>query len=186
MHWLSILVPSLKGIMQPLYRWQGSLFRWVGAFCIREIDYIVLLSDTGVTYPFHSLHFVWPLPTMTHFCNWLHSFWGSLYANINRYRHHSLCLTYMFLLRSAAKSHYLRSLPILSGCSSRCPWQKPQLPIFPPQGSFTGQSLGDYHTIFLLWYPLFFNSYRGSLAWGGAGTPVPCMMGAHTQGNTNL
>ena len=33
---------------------------------------------------------------------------------------------------------------------------------------------------------LFFTSYRGSLAWGGAGTPVPCMMAAHTQGNANL
>ena len=32
----------------------------------------------------------------------------------------------------------------------------------------------------------FFTSYRGSLAWGGAGTPVPCMMAAHTQGNANL
>ena len=26
----------------------------------------------------------------------------------------------------------------------------------------------------------------GSLAWDGAGTPVPCMMAAHTQGNANL
>ena len=26
----------------------------------------------------------------------------------------------------------------------------------------------------------------GSLAWGGTGTPVPCMMAAHTQENTNL
>ena len=35
-------------------------FRWVGAFCIREADYCVLLSNTGVTYPFHSPLFVWP------------------------------------------------------------------------------------------------------------------------------
>ena len=32
----------------------------------------------------------------------------------------------------------------------------------------------------------FITSDRGSLAWGGAGTPVPCMMAAHTQGNANL
>ena len=32
----------------------GYLFRWVGAFCIREADYFILHSDTGVTYPFHS------------------------------------------------------------------------------------------------------------------------------------
>ena len=40
---------------------------------------------------------------------------------------------------------------------------------------------------FSSWGILFFStSYRGSLVWGGAGTPVPCMMAAHTQGNTNL
>ena len=40
--------------MPPLYRQQGSLFRWVGAFHMRKPDYLVLLSDMGVTYPFHS------------------------------------------------------------------------------------------------------------------------------------
>ena len=58
--WLLILVTSLEGMMLPLYRQQGSLFRWVGAFHIREVDYIVILSDTGITYQFHSPHFVWP------------------------------------------------------------------------------------------------------------------------------
>ena len=85
--------------------------------------------------PFHLV-----LPTMTQFHNWSHSSWGSLSASINGYRRHSLCLMYMFLLRSAAKSCYLWSSPVLSGCSGRCPWQKLQLPIFPPQGSFTGRS----------------------------------------------
>ena len=57
---------------------------------------------------------------------------------------------------------------------------------FPPQGSFTGRVLGDCLAILLLWYPLIITSYGGSLAWGGAGTPVLCMMVAHTQGNANL
>ena len=92
----------------------------------------------------------------------------------------------MFLPRSAAKSLYLWSSPILSGCSSRCPWYKLQLPIFPPQGSFTGRSLGGCLAIFLLWHPLSITSNRGSLPWGGDGTPVPHVMAAHTQGNTNL
>ena len=104
---------------------------------------------------------------MTQFCDWLHSSWGSLSASINGYRHHSLCLIYMFLLRSAAKSCYLWSSPILCECSGRHPWEKPQLPVFPPQGSFTGRSLDDCLTTFLLWHPLFFASYRGSLAWRG-------------------
>ena len=126
------------------------------------------------------------LPNMTQFHDWLHSSWGSLSASVNRFRHGSLCLTYVFLLRSAAKSCYLWSSPILSGCSSRCPWQKLQLPVFPPQGSFTGRSSGACLTTFLFWHPPIFISYRGSLAWGGAGTPVLCMTAAHTQGNANL
>ena len=134
----------------------------------------------GVTYLFHSPHFCLALPTVTQFCDWSHSSWGSLSASINGYRHHSLCLTYVFLPRSAVTSHYLWSSPILSGCSSRHPLQKLQLPIFPPQGSFTDSSSGDHLTFFLLWWPLLFTSYRGSLAWGGAGTPVPCITAAHT------
>ena len=157
MPWLLILVTSLEGMMLPLYRQQRSLFRWVGAFHIREVDYTVVLSDMGVTYPFHFPPFCLALPTMTQFCDWLHSSWGSLSTSINEYRHLSLCLMYMFLQRSAATSHYLWSSPILSGCSSRYPWQELQLPVFPPQGSFTGRSSGDCLTTFLLWHPLFFH-----------------------------
>ena len=91
---------------------------------------------------------------MTQFCEWLHSLWGSLSASIKGHWCRSLCLTYVFLPRSAATSHYLRSSPIFGGCSSRCPWQKSQLPVFPPQGSFTGRSLGDCLTIVLLWHPI--------------------------------
>ena len=109
------------------------------------------------------------LPTVNQFHDWSHSSWGSLSASINGYCCHSLCLSYMFLLRSAATSHYLSSSPILSGCSGRHPWQKSQHPIFSPKGSFTGRSLGDCLTTFLLWHPLSFTSYRGTLAWGGAG-----------------
>ena len=141
----------------------------------------------GGTYPFHSTPLFWlALPTMTQFCQWSHSSWGSLSTSINGHWCCSLHLAYVFLPRSAATSHYLRSSPILGGWSGRCPWQKLQLPIFPPQGSFTGRSLGDCLTIVLLWYPIPFTSYRGSLVWGGTGTPVPCMMAAKTQGNANL
>ena len=110
-----------QGYEPPLYGWLGSLFRWEGAFHIREADYCVLLSNMGVTYPFHSPLFYLALPTMTQFCGWLHSSWGSLSASINGYRHCSLCLTYVFLPKSATKPCYLWSSPVLSGCSSRCP-----------------------------------------------------------------
>ena len=175
----------LRGNMPPLYRWKGSLFMWVEAFHVRKADYLILLSDMGVTSPFYP-PIVFGLAYHTQFHDWLHPSWGSLSASINRYRHHSLCLTYMFLLKSAAKSHYLWSSPILSGCSGRHPLEKPQLPVFPPQGSFTGRSSGDHLTTFLLWCPLFITSDRGSLAWGGAGTPVLCMTAAYTQENANL
>ena len=98
----------------------------------------------------------------------------------------SLCLMYVSFWGLQPKSLYLGSSPVLSGHSSRCPWSKLQLPIFPPQGSFTGRLLGDHLAIFLLWHPSFINSNGGSLAWGGTGTPVPCMTAAHTQGNANL
>ena len=145
----------------------------------------------GVTYPFHSSPFCLALPTMTQFSDRSHSSLGSLSTSINGYRHHFLCLVYMFLPMFAARSLYMWSSPILSGCFGRHPWYKLQLPIFPPQGSFTGRSLGDHLTTFLLWCPLFSTSCRGSLArgslaWGGDGTPAPCTMAAHTQGNTNL
>ena len=166
MYWLLILVASLKGIMPPLYRQWGSLFRWIEAFCVWEADYLVLISNTGLFFHF-TPPFCLALPTMTLFCDWSHSSWGSLSASVNGYRCHSLCLTYVSLPRSAAKSHCLWSSPILCGCSGRCPQQKLQLPIFLPQGSFTGRSLGDCLTTFLLWHPLFSTSHRGSLVWGG-------------------
>ena len=77
--------------------------------------------DMGGTYPFHSPLFCLALPTMTQFCEWSHSSWGSLSASINGHQSHSLHLMYMFLPRSAATSHYLWSSPILCGCSGRCP-----------------------------------------------------------------
>ena len=52
------------------------------------------------------------LPTVTQFSDRSHSSLGSLSASINRYRHCSLCLTYMFLPKFAAKSFYLWSSPI--------------------------------------------------------------------------
>ena len=122
------------------------------------------------------------LPTVTLFSDWSHSSLGSLTASINGYRCHSLCLTYVFLLKFAAKSLYLWSSPIFGGCSGRCPWYKLQLSVFPPQGSFTGRLLGDCLANFLSWHPLFITSVRGSLAWGEAGTPVPCMMTAKHKG----
>ena len=176
----------MEGMKPPLYRQRGSLFRWAGAFHIREIDKHCHSSWHGGYIPISLPLFLVVLPTMIQFCDWSHSSWGSLSARVNGHKCHSLCLTYVFLPRSAATSHYLWSSPILGGHCGRHPWQKLQLPVFPTQGNFTGRLSGYRPTTFFLWCPLFFTSYRGSLVWGGAGTPVPCMTAAHTQGNANL
>ena len=131
----------MEGMKPPLYRQQGSLFWWVGAFHIREVDKHCHSSWHGGYLPISLPPFLFGLA----YCDpvlWLVAFLlGFTIHSINGHRCCSLCLMYMFLLRSAATSHYLWSSPILSGCSSRCPWQKLQLPIFPPQGSFTGRSM---------------------------------------------
>ena len=154
--WLSILVWFSWVMMLLLYHWWMSLFGWVGAFHVKEADYFILHSNMGVTYPFHSPHFVWPClpwPSSMIVCIplWVH------YPPASTGRHHSLCLTYMFLPKFAAKSLYLWSSPVLGWHSGRHPKEKPQLPVFSPQGSFIGKSFGDCLTTFLLWCPLFFH-----------------------------
>ena len=194
--WLSILVSSLfssssflmEGMKPPHYRWQGSLFLWVGAFHIREVDRCChpYLTWGVLTYFTPPLCFVWPclpwpssmsgcihcgvhylparmgidvIPSTLHMC----SFWGLQPHHITWGLHPSLVDAPVDI---HGRSH--------------------NFPFFHPRKSFTGRSLGDCLTIVLLQCPLPFTSYRGSIAWGGAGTPVPCMMAAHTQGNANL
>ena len=113
-------------------------------------------------------------------------FWSTIHQHHMGYRRHPSALhTYSF--QGLQPNHFTCGpSPVLGGCSSRCPQSKLQLPIFPPQGSFTGRSLGDCLAVFLLWHPLIITSHGGSLAWVWAGTPVPHMMAAHTQGNANL
>ena len=56
---------------------------------------MVLHSDTWVTCPFHSPHFIYlALPAMTQFSEWQHSSLGSLSTSINGYRCHpsALCM----------------------------------------------------------------------------------------------
>ena len=49
---------------------------------------MVLHSNTQVTCPFHSPHFIYlALPAMTQFSEWQHSSFSSLSASVNGYRH---------------------------------------------------------------------------------------------------
>ena len=83
----------VKGMKPPLYRWPGSLFWWVGAFCIREVDRCCHSSWHRSYLPISLPPVLWlALPTMTQFCDWLHSSRGSLSASINRHWHHSSAL----------------------------------------------------------------------------------------------
>ena len=77
MHWLSFWFGSVKGTMSLLHNQCGYLYRWVGAFCIREADYFVLHTDMGVTYPFHLPHSVgpclpWPSSVSDSIPLWVH------------------------------------------------------------------------------------------------------------------
>ena len=179
----------MEGMQPPLYGQQGSHLWWMQEYSTvmggRQASLSFLLAHGG-TYLHFTPPFVWPCQLWPSLVSGHISSWGSLSAGINGYWCHSLCHTYVFLLRSAATSHYLRSSPIFCGHSDGHPQQKSQLPVYPPQGSFAGRSLGDHLTIILLGCHLHFISYRGNLAWGGAGTPVPCMIDAYTQRNTNL
>ena len=151
--------------MPPLYRWLGFLFRWVGAFCIRKADYLVILSDMGVTYPFHSPHFIWP------YLPWPSSMIGCIPLGV----HYPPASMGIDLIPSALCTRSFQSLQ-----------PNHNFPFSHPREALLGRSSGDHLTTFLLWHPPFFTSYEGSLVWCGVGTPVPCMIAAHTQGNTNL
>ena len=112
---------------------------------------------------------------------------GSLSAGINRYRHHSLCLRYEFLLKTATKSHYLWSSPILSGCSSRHPWEKLlHFPLFHPR-----EALLVGHWVTALQFSscaILFSSPLTEVFLHGVGlVHLSCVwQAAHTQGNANL
>ena len=133
--------------MPLLYNWWGYLFRWVGAFHIREADYFILHSDTGV--------------------DWSHSPSGSLSASVNGYRHcpsalrtcsfqsllphHLTCGLHPSSVDAAVDVH---------GISCNVPFLHPREALL----------VGHWVTtlpFFLLWHPLFITSDRGSLVWVG-------------------
>ena len=141
--------------MPPLYRWWGSFFRWVGAFHIREADDFVLLSNMGVTYPFHSPHFVWPcLP-------WPSSVIGCIPLGA----HYPPASMGIDIIPSALNTCSFWSLqpnhitcglhPSSVDALVDVHGRSCNFPFFHPKGSFTCRSLGDHLTTFLLWCPLF-------------------------------
>ena len=72
----------MEGMKPPLYGQQGSLFWWVGVFCVREGDRHCHPSWHRGYLPISLLPSL-ALPTMTQFSEWSYSFWGSLSASIN-------------------------------------------------------------------------------------------------------
>ena len=148
---------------------------------------MALHSNMWVTCPFHSPHFIYlALPAVTQFSEWQHSSSSSLSASINGYRCCPSAFTYIFLWRSATKSLYMWSSPILSGALVDIHDPSCNFPFFHPREALL---VGCWVTTLpSLSCGVFFPSppKEGSLAWDGTGTPVPCMMVAHTQGNPNL
>ena len=120
------------------------------------------------------------LPAVTWFSEWQLPSFSSLSAGFNGYRRHPSALC-MCSSRGAPPKHLTWGLHP-SSVDAPVEVHNPslQLPVFPPLGSFSGRSLGNRLTILLLWCYFCITSGGGSLARGGTGTPVPCMMGAHT------
>ena len=131
--------------------------------------------------------FIWlALPAVTQFSEWKHSSFGSLSASINGYRHHPSAL-HMCSSRGLQPNHFTCGLhPSSVDAPVDVHGPSCNFPFFHPREALL---VGCWVTT----VPFFFCGIlsssppkEGSLAWGGTGTPVPCMMVAHTQGNTNL
>ena len=120
MFWLLFMVSSLffsssflmEGMKPSLYRWHVPLS--VGRSILYQRGRLMLSFLLTWGYLPISLPplLCLALSTVTQFCEWLHSSLASLSTSINWHWHHSLHLKYVFLPRSAARSHYLRSSPI--------------------------------------------------------------------------
>ena len=149
---------------------------WVGAFHIRKADYFILLSDTGVTYPFHSPHFIWPC------LSWPSSVIGCIPLGV----HYLPASTGINIIPSALcmcsfqrlqPNHITCSLhPSLVDTLVDIHGRSCNVLFFHPRKTLLVGHRMTALSLSLLWCPLFLTSYRGSLVWGGAGTPVPCMM----------
>ena len=172
--------------MSPLYRQWGSLFMWVGAFCIRKADYFVLPSNMGVTYPFHSPHFVWsclPWPNSVIGCIPLGVHYPPASTGIDVIPS-ALCMCSFWSLQP---NHVTCGLhPSLVDAPADIHGRNPNFPFFHSREALL---VGCWVTTL----PLsscgvlsFSPPMEVVFAWGGAGIPVPCMMAAHTQGNANL
>ena len=123
---------------------------------------------------------------MTQFSEWQHSSSSPLSASINGYRHLPSALP-MCSFQGPQPSHFtcglhpssVDALVDIHGPSHNFPFFHPR------EALLVGHwvtALPSCSCGILLSSP----PYGGSLAWGGAGTPVPCMMVVHTQGNSNL
>ena len=196
MLWLSILVSLLififssflmEGIKPPLYRQWGSLFWWVGVFHIREVDrhchsswhegYLPIslpLVLFGLAYHDPVL---WVVAFIVGFTICQHQ-----WALMSFPPPYSTCSFWGLQPHHVTWGLHLSSVDVPVDVHSR----SHNFPFFHPREALL---VGHWVTtlpLFSCGVHFHFTSYRGSLAWGGTGTPVPCMTVAHTQGNANL
>ena len=163
----------------PSFSWQqGSLFDWVGVFCIKVDEGRLLknLTHRG-TYPFHTPY---GLATMTHVLEWLWQSFILLSNGIYQLWHLSLCQTYMILqtLHPHYTSHLLWML-----------WQTSMVEAITSCWSTPGKSAWSDAG----WSPDHFSLMVYSITplgsclnWCGAGSSVPCLADTHTQGNASF
>ena len=116
------LSSSMEGMKPPLYRWQGSLFWWVGVFCIREVDRHCHSSWHGGYLPISLPPFVWPCqlwPSLVsgHIQCGVHYLPASMGIDVIP---SALCMCSFWGLQPHHLTWGLH--PVFCGCSSRCPW----------------------------------------------------------------
>ena len=177
---------ALKGIVPTLHNQCRYLSVGRSILCQGSRP-MALNSGMQVTCPFHSPHFIYlALPAVTQFSEWQQSSSSSLSASINGYRHcpSALCTCSFGGLQP---NHFTCGLhpssvdaPVdVHNPSCNFPF------VHPREALLVGHwvtALPSFSCGILFPSP----SKEVVLHGGGTGTPVPCMMVAHTQGNANL
>ena len=172
----------------PFYRWQGSLFWWVGAFHIREVDRCCHSfwcgGHSAISLP--PLFYVWPcLP-------WPSSVIGYIPLGVH-YPPTSMGIDVipsalcMCSFQGLQPHHITWGLhPSSVDAQVDVHGRSCNFPFFHPREALLAGHWVTALPLFSCGILFLFTSCRGSLAWGEAGTPILGMMAAHTQGNANL
>ena len=149
----------------PLYRqWRVSLLVGRSILHQRGRQTLLFFLTLGLLTHFAPPCFCLALPTMTQFCDWSHSSWGSLsVSQALTSLPSALCMCSF----QGLQPHHITCGLHLSSVDTPVDvhGRSHNFPFFHPREALLVGLSGNCLTNFL-WHPLSFTSYRGSLAWG--------------------